>query len=42
MCNVDIRLDYGKTRLAVTLPDDADVTMVEPRFVEGVADPYLA
>ena len=35
---MDIRLDYGKTGLAVTFPDDADVTVVEPQFVEGVAD----
>ncbi len=35
---MNIRLDYGKTGLTVTLPDDADITVVEPRYVEGIAD----
>lgn len=35
---MNIRLDYGKTGLGVMLPDDADITVVEPRFVAGIAD----
>lgn len=32
------RLPYGKTWLGIDLPDDARVTVVEPRHVEGVSD----
>ena len=30
---------YGKTRLEVNLPDDWDVTIVEPQYLDGVEDP---
>lgn len=35
-------LAYGKTGLNVTLPDDANVSVIENRFVPGVADPVAA
>ena len=34
-----VRLAYGKTGLEVTLPDGAEVTVIEPRYVPGLADP---
>ena len=37
-----IDLAYGKSGLAIELPDDARVTVVEPRHVDGVADPQWA
>jgi lactate racemase len=33
-----IKLAYGKTGLDLTLPDNADVTVVEPGYVPGVPD----
>jgi len=33
-----ITLAYGKTGLEISLPDDASVTVVEPRYVGGLAD----
>jgi nickel-dependent lactate racemase len=36
---MQINLAYGKTGLPITLPDDAAVTVVEPAFVPGLADP---
>jgi nickel-dependent lactate racemase len=33
-----IKLAYGKTGLEISLPDDASVTVVEPRYVDGLAD----
>lgn len=36
------RLAYGKTGLTVNLPDDAAVTVVEPRYVEALPDPRAA
>ncbi len=33
-----IRLAYGKTGLEFNLPDDASVTVVEPRYVDGLVD----
>jgi len=33
-----IRLAYGKTGLEISLPDDASVTVVEPRYVDGLPD----
>ena len=33
-----IKLAYGKTGLEFDLPDDANVTVVRPRFVAGLAD----
>lgn len=37
-----IELAYGKTGLAIDLPDGADVTVVEPKYVEGLPDPVGA
>jgi nickel-dependent lactate racemase len=34
-----IKLAYGKTGLGIDLPDELDVTVVEPEFVPGLADP---
>jgi len=39
---VDVRLAYGKTGLQVTLPDDADVTVVQPTYVGRLAHPRTA
>ena len=39
---MDIRLDYGKTGLPLTLPDDAQVTVISPVFVPALADPMAA
>jgi len=33
-----IKLAYGKTGLEINLPDDASVTVVEPRYVDGLPD----
>jgi len=33
-----IKLAYGKTGLEITLPDEANVTVVEPKYVEGLPD----
>lgn len=37
-----IALAYGREGLPVTLPDDADVTVIEPRFVPGLPDESAA
>ena len=37
-----ITLAYGTTGLELSLPDDADVTVVEPTFVPAVRDPVRA
>lgn len=37
-----INLAYGKTGLEIELPDELDVTVVEPKFVPGLADPEVA
>ncbi len=37
-----IRLAYGKTGLEITLPDEWDVTVVEPKFVPGLPGPQAA
>jgi len=37
-----LQLAYGKTGLPVDLPDDWDVTVVEPRFVPGLVEPIQA
>jgi nickel-dependent lactate racemase len=34
-----INLAYGKTGLRIDLPDELDVTVVEPQFVPGLPDP---
>jgi nickel-dependent lactate racemase len=34
-----IRLAYGKTGLEIELPDEWDVTVVEPKFVSALPDP---
>jgi nickel-dependent lactate racemase len=36
---MDIKLAYGRHGLVINLPDDADVTLIESRYVPGVADP---
>lgn len=35
---MEIKLAYGKTGLELELPDDLDVTVVEPTFVPGLPD----
>jgi nickel-dependent lactate racemase len=35
---VKIKLAYGKTGLKINLPDDANVTVVEPKYVDGLPD----
>ncbi len=37
-----IKLAYGRAGLPLTLPDDADVTVIEPRFVPGLLDENAA
>ena len=37
-----IRLAYGKTGLTIDLADDLQVTVVEPKYVPGLADPAAA
>ena len=39
---MDIRLAFGKNGLIFRMPDDLDVTVLEPEFVPGVADPARA
>ncbi len=39
---MDIHLDYGKTGLTVTLPDDANITVVSPRYIPPLPDPAAA
>lgn len=36
---MDIRLAFGKNGLTFSIPDDLDVTVLEPGFVPGVPDP---
>jgi len=35
---VKIQLAYGKKALGVRLPDDLNVTVVEPKYVHGLPD----
>jgi nickel-dependent lactate racemase len=35
---MDINLAYGKTGLPITLPDDWDITVIEPRFLPALPD----
>jgi nickel-dependent lactate racemase len=37
-----VRLAYGKAGLEVSLPDDLDVTIVEPNYVAALPDPQAA
>jgi len=37
-----IKLAYGRSGLGIHLPDEADVTVIESRFVPGVTDPTAA
>lgn len=39
---MQIKLAYGKTGLDLTLPDDANVTVIENKFVEPLPDPISA
>jgi len=39
---MNVKLAYGKTGLQIDLPDEWDVTVVEPRFVPGLPDPRTA
>ena len=39
---MEIRLDYGRTGLTVRLPDDVDVSMLEPQQGTPLADPGAA
>lgn len=39
---MNIQLAYGKTGLTLTLPDDLNVTIIEPAFTPGIADPRIA
>jgi len=34
-----LRLAYGKTGLEISLPDDAEITVVEPKYIDGLPDP---
>src|SRR5690606_7337851 len=36
---MQVELAYGKTGLPLTLPDDLNVTVIEPHYVPGVPDP---
>jgi nickel-dependent lactate racemase len=36
---MDIRLAYGKQGLFIHLPDQLDITVIEPTFVPGLTDP---
>lgn len=39
---MNIQLAYGKTGLALNLPDDLNVTIIEPAFTPGVDNPHIA
>jgi nickel-dependent lactate racemase len=39
---MQIHLAYGKTGLDICLPEDWNVTVIEPEFVAGLADPLAA
>ncbi|MGC9399419.1 MAG: nickel-dependent lactate racemase [Anaerolineae bacterium] len=39
---MELQLAYGRTGLAFELHDDADVTVIEPRFVPGLTDANAA
>jgi nickel-dependent lactate racemase len=39
---MNIKLSYGKTGLGLILPDNLNVTVVEPKFVPGLPDPHAA
>jgi nickel-dependent lactate racemase len=39
---MQIRLAYGKEGLSLDLPDDWNVTVIEPQFVPGLPDPQAA
>ena len=37
-----IQLAYGQTGLEIDLPDEANVTIIEPKYVDGLPDPAEA
>ena len=39
---MNIRLAFDKTGLMLALPDDLNVTVIEPQFVPGIANPSAA
>ena len=39
---MDIKLAYGKIGIDLTLPDDANITLVEPKFAPALPDPVAA
>lgn len=39
---MNIKLAYGKTGLNIELPDELNVTLVEPRYVPGLPNPVAA
>lgn len=39
---MNIQLAYGKAGLALNLPDDLNVTIIEPAFTPGVDEPHIA
>ena len=39
---MNIRLDYGKTGLEIALPDEANISVVEPKHLEAVTDQFEA
>jgi len=39
---MNVRLAYGKTGLSLALPGDLNVTVIEPCYVPGLADPAAA
>ncbi len=39
---MNVKLAYGKTGLELSLPDNADIDVIEPKYVEGLANPNQA
>jgi len=39
---MDLTLDYGRTGLPVSLPDDANITVLHPAYVPALPDPAAA
>lgn len=39
---MNVKLAYGKTGLELSLPDNADIDVIEPKYVEGLANPAQA
>jgi len=39
---MQVNLAYGKTGTIIHLPDDLDITIVNPSFIPGIQNPYQA